>query len=102
VYNNREVISMCMIRKNITLPEDDYKTIKDFSQKLGISFSEFLRTNALNAIKKSESLDLLEFLDTHCSFVSEEEQIDLNTVLLDNHIDLNSSKGKQLSLDELL
>lgn len=93
---------MCMIRKNITLPEDDYEAIKKFSQKLGISFSEFLRTNALDVIKKSENLDLLEFLDVHCSFVSEEEQMNLNTVLLDNHIDLNSSKGKLLSLDELL
>lgn len=93
---------MSMIRKNITMPEDDYETIKRFSQKLGLSFSEFLRTNALDFIKKSENLDLLDFLNEHCSFISEEEQMDLNAVLQNNHIDLNSSNGKQLSLDELL
>ena len=93
---------MNMIRKNITLPEADYETIKQFSQKLGLSFSEFLRTNALDFIKKSEDLELLDFLNTNCSFVSSEEQAELNAILEQNHIDLNSSEGKTLSLDELL
>lgn len=84
------------------MSEDDYETIKRFSKKLGLSFSEFLRINALEFIKKSEDLDLLSFLEEHCSFVSKEEQEDLNAVLQENHIDLNSTDGRQISLDELL
>lgn len=89
---------MKTIRKNITLPEQIYKTINIYAQKRGVSFSEFLRESALERISKNEDLSLLEYLNKNCDYVDDNEQEEINNLKL-NFADIN---GKELSLNELL
>lgn len=89
---------MKTIRKNITLPEQIYKTINVYTQKRGVSFSEFLRESALERIRKNEDSSLLEYLNKNCDYVDDNEQEEFNNLKL-NFADIN---GKELSLNELL
>lgn len=89
---------MKTIRKNITLPEQIYKTINVYTQKRGVSFSEFLRESALERIRKNEDSSLLEYLNKNCDYVDDNEQEEINNLKL-NFADIN---GKELSLNELL
>lgn len=89
---------MKTIRKNITLPEQIYKTINIYAQKRGVSFSEFLRESALERIGKNEDSSLLEYLNKNCDYVDDNEQEEINNLKL-NFADIS---GKELSLNELL
>lgn len=89
---------MKTIRKNITLPEQIYKTINIYAQKRGVSFSEFLRESALERISKNEDSSLLEYLNKNCDYVDDNEQEEINNLKL-NFADVS---GKELSLNELL
>ena len=86
------------LRKNITLSKDEYETISLFAKKQGLSFSEFLRTAALKVAKKSEDLDLLDFVTKNSEFVSAEEQKEFDKM----NIDFNDIEGKELTIDEVL
>lgn len=89
---------MKTIRKNITLPEQIYKTINIYAQKRGVSFSEFLRESALERIGKNEDSSLLEYLNKNCDYVDDNEQEEINNLKL-NFADIS---GKELNLNELL
>ena len=89
---------MNTIRKNITLPVTAYETINDYAKKCGMSFSEFLRDTALNAIAKSEDLSLLEYINANCVYVDKNEQEEIEAL----NIDFDDLSGKELNLDELL
>lgn len=89
---------MKTIRKNITLPEQIYKTINIYAQKRGVSFSEFLRESALERISNNEDSSLLEYLNKNCDYVDDNEQEEINNLKL-NFADVS---GKELSLNELL
>lgn len=89
---------MKTIRKNITLPEQIYKTINTYAQQQGVSFSEFLRESALERISKNEDSNLLEYLSKNCDYVDDNEQEEIKSLKL-NFADVS---GKELSLNELL
>lgn len=91
-------MEMETVRKNITLPEQMYKAISTYAQRRGISFSEFLRESALEAISKSEDLNLLEYLNKNCDYVDDSEQEEINSLKLN----FDDMSGKELSLNELL
>ena len=87
------------IKKNITIPEEDFKIIEKFSKKSGKSFSEFLRFAAKEYIKIQENLDLKEFLLEHCEYASKEEEEEILKTI--KELD-SKDKGKSVRLDELL
>ncbi len=87
-----------MIRKNISLSENEYEIIYDFAKKKGYSFSEILRRGALSYIKREEELDLVKFLNEHLDYVSEEEQREIDAL----NIDFNDLSGEELSIDDFL
>lgn len=89
---------MKTIRKNITLPEQIYKTINTYAQQQGVSFSEFLRDSALERISKNEDSNLLEYLNKNCDYVDDNEQEEIKSLKL-NFADVSE---KELSLNELL
>lgn len=91
-------MEMETVRKNITLPEQMYKAISTYAQRHGVSFSEFLRESALEAISKSEDLSLLEYLNKNCDYVDDSEQEEINSLKLN----FDDMSGKELSLNELL
>lgn len=86
------------LRKNITLSNEDYTTISNYARKQGISFSEFLRSTALNAIKQFEDIELLNFMVANCKPVDAIEQAEIDNM----NIDFDDIDGKELSLDEVL
>ena len=61
-----------IVRKNITLKQEDYDLILNFILKKGYNFSEFLRETALKRIKQEE-ISLLDFLNSNISLLSKEE-----------------------------
>ncbi len=89
---------MNTIRKNITLPVSAYNIINNYAQKCGVSFSEFLRETALNAIEKSEESSLLEYINANCDYMDSSEQAEIGAL----NIDFDDLSGKELTLDELL
>lgn len=89
---------MNTIRKNITLPIAVYETINEYAKNKGVSFSEFLRDTALNAIAQNEKLSLLEYLTANCAYLDEAEQKEIEAL----NIDFENLDGKEMTLDELL
>lgn len=87
------------IKKNITIPEEDFKMIEKFSKKVGKSFSEFLRFATKEYIKMQEDLDLKEFLLEHCEYASLEEEEDILKII--KKFD-SGNRGRTIKLDELL
>ncbi len=87
-----------MIRKNITISASDYAVIADYVRHNGYSFSQFLRTAAMEKIKKDEDSSLLEFLNKNVDYVSDEEQKDID----DLKLDYSNIEGEEISLDEFL
>ncbi len=86
------------IRKHITLTKDEYQIIYDFAIKNGYSFSEILRKLALDFIKKTEQLDLLDYMNANLSPVSADERRELDAL----NIDFNDLSGAELSVDDVL
>ncbi len=87
-----------MIRKNISLADSEYQIIYDFARKNGYSFSEILRKATLDYIHREEELDLVNFLNAHLDFVSEEEQREIDAL----NINFNNLDGEELSIDDFL
>lgn len=98
VKKGDSIMSTATVRKNITLPVTTYETINTYAKKCGKSFSEFLRDTALNAVTKSENLDLLEYLNANCAYVDSAEQAEIEAL----NIDFNDLSGREITLDELL
>lgn len=86
------------VRKNITLPIDAYERIIEYAKKNGISFSEFLREAAMNAISKEEEAGLLNYIVSNCDYVDPAEQEELEAL----SINFDELDGKEITLNELL
>ena len=64
-----------MNRHNICFPDSEWNIIKDYSKKKGYdSVSAFVRQATLGLMKKSEDMDLLEYIDNNCAYASAEEE----------------------------
>ncbi len=86
------------IRKSITLKEDEYNTIKEYTKKIGMSFSEFLKKSSLRIIKEEEELSLSKFMNKHLENVSKEEQEDIDKL----NIDYTDKSGKEVNINDFL
>ena len=84
---------MKTVKKNITLPITVYNTIKDYTKKSGMSFSDFLIETTLKTIIESEKLSLLEYINFNCSYVDKTEQKEIE----DLNIDFDSIEGKEIT-----
>lgn len=88
-----------MIRKNITLTQEQNNMIEKAAKIKGVSFSEFLRNSAINEINRENERDLAEFLKTNCKKASDEEQKEFESIDFDL---FDVDDFEELSLDELL
>ncbi len=88
------------LRKNITLSLEENQLIEDYCKKNGKTFSEFVRTAAVNYIKESEKQDLAEFLKRNCSYLENSEQNEIDAVM--DKLKNEQDKGREVSLNELL
>ena len=88
-----------MIRKNITLTQEQNNIIEKAAKINGVSFSEFLRNSAIKEIKRQNDLELAEFLKTNCKKASDEEQKEFESIDFDL---FDVDDFEELSLDELL
>ena len=86
-----------IVRKNITLKQEDYDLILNFILKKGYNFSEFLRETALKRIKQEE-ISLLDFLNSNISLLSKEEQLEIDS----KNIDFSDISGEELKLKDVL
>ncbi len=86
------------VRKSITLKEDEYEIIKEYTKKIGMSFSEFIRKSSLSVIKQEEDLALSEFMNKHLEQVSKEEQEEIDAL----NIDFSNKNGKEMSINDFL
>lgn len=86
-----------IVRKNITLKQEDYDLISNFILKKGYNFSEFLRETALKRIKQEE-ISLLDFLNSNISLLSKEEQLEIDS----KNIDFSDISGEELKLEDVL
>ena len=86
-----------IVRKNITLKQEDYDLISNFILKKGYNFSEFLRETALKRIKQEE-ISLLDFLNSNISLLSKEEQLEIDS----KNIDFSDISGEELKLEDIL
>lgn len=88
-----------MIRKNITLTQEQNNMIEKAAKINGVSFSEFLRNSAIKEIKRQNDLDLAEFLKTNCKKASDEEQKEFESMDFESY---DMGDFEEISLDELL
>lgn len=86
-----------IVRKNITLKQEDYDLISNFILKKGYNFSEFLRETALKRIKQEE-ISLLDFLNSNISLLSKEEQLEIDS----KNINFSDISGNELKLEDIL
>jgi hypothetical protein len=86
-----------IVRKNITLPEDIYLVIKDYSIKSGISFSQAISQTSYEYIKKAKDLDLLNFLNNQ-KYVDKDEQEEIEKL----NIGFSDTSGDELNIDDIL
>lgn len=90
---------MSMLRKNITIPEEDYQVIKDFSRKTGISFSELIRKGTIQYVKNYEKRDLAKFLKENCGYVDEKEQKEFEEFMKTYD---STEEGEELAIEDIL
>ena len=86
------------VRKNITMKAQDINTINDYLIKTNETFSSFLVKAALKYIDDQENMDLLEFLNNNCKYVSKAEQKDIDLM----NINFSDTKGKEITLNDFL
>ena len=86
------------LRKNISMKIEDIDTINDYIQKTNDTFSSFLVKAALKYINDQDNIELLEFLNNNCEYVSDNEQNYLDSL----DIDFTETEGKEISLDDFL
>ena len=86
------------LRKNITMKTEDVDVINDYVQKTNDTFSNFLVKAALKYINDQDNMELLEFLNNNCEYVSDNEQNYLDSL----DIDFTETEGKEISLDDFL
>lgn len=88
------------LRKNITLSFETNQLIEDYCKKNGRTFSEFIRTAAINYIKEAEKQDLAEFLAKNCDYLEDAEQKEIEEIM--KKLENNTDTGREISINELL
>lgn len=86
------------VRKNISMKTKDINTINDYLLKTNDTFSSFLVKAALKYIDDEENMDLYDFLDNNCKYVSKTEQKHIESL----NIDYSDTNGKEITLNDFL
>ncbi|EFM40069.1 hypothetical protein HMPREF0379_0232 [[Eubacterium] yurii subsp. margaretiae ATCC 43715] len=79
VMNNKDT----MVRKTITIFNEDYEFIKKYANSINKSVSEVMRVFTIKQIEEEQNQNLLDFLNNNCTFVSQEEQADFDKMNID-------------------
>lgn len=72
-----------MVRKTITIFNEDYEFIKKYANSINKSVSEVMRVFTIKQIEEEQNQNLLDFLNNNCTFVSQEEQADFDKMNID-------------------
>ena len=86
--NNKDT----MVRKTITIFNEDYEFIKKYANSINKSVSEVMRVFTIKQIEEEQNQNLLDFLNNNCTFVSQEEQADFDKM----NIDFDDISGKEV------
>ena len=87
-------------RHNILFPDHEYQEIKDYCKKIGISVSQFIRELAITKVREAEDKNLLNFINSNCSFVTSEEQQEIETFM--KNYDKSKDEFVEVDLDDIL
>lgn len=77
--NNKDT----MVRKTITIFNEDYEFIKKYANSINKSVSEVMRVFTIKQIEEEQNQNLLDFLNNNCTFVSQDEQADFDKMDID-------------------
>ena len=77
--NNKDT----MVRKTITIFNNDYEFIKKYANSINKSVSEVMRVFTIKQIEEEQNQNLLDFLNNNCAFVSRDEQADFDKMNID-------------------
>ena len=88
VMNNKDT----MVRKTITIFNEDYEFIKKYANSINKSVSEVMRVFTIKQIEEEQNQNLLDFLNNNCTFVSQEEQFEFDKM----NIDFDDVKGTEV------
>ena len=77
--NNKDT----MVRKTITIFNEDYEFIKKYANSINKSVSEVMRVFTIKQIEEEQNQSLLDFLNNNCTFVSQDEQEDFDKMNID-------------------
>ena len=77
--NNKDT----MVRKTITIFNEDYEFIKKYANSINKSVSEVMRVFTIKQIEEEQNQNLLDFLNNNCTFVSQDEQEDFDKMNID-------------------
>ena len=86
--NNKDT----MVRKTITIFNEDYEFIKKYANSINKSVSEVMRVFTIKQIEEEQNQNLLDFLNNNCTFVSQEEQFEFDKM----NIDFDDVKGTEV------
>jgi len=89
-----------MLRKTITISQEDYDLIMSHVKDTSKSFSQFLRERAVTYVKDVEKMSLMEYLKCQ-PYADAEEQAWFDSIrdTLDLH---GEDKGEELTLEDIL
>lgn len=87
-------------RHNILFPEGEYQEIKDYCKKIGISVSQFIRELAIGKVREAEDRNLLNFINSNCSFVTAEEEQEIDNFM--KNYDRSKDEFVEVDLDDIL
>ena len=77
--NNKDT----MVRKTITIFNEDYEFIKKYANSINKSVSEVMRVFTIKQIEEEQNQNLLDFLNNNCTFVSRDEQAEFDKMDID-------------------
>ncbi|MDO5096004.1 MAG: hypothetical protein Q4D65_05525 [Peptostreptococcaceae bacterium] len=89
---------MNTVKKMIHLSESEAERISKHAHSLNKTFSQYVREIVLSQIDEDESLDLSEYLNKYCDYVSEKEQAEYEVMNLDK----SGKDAVTISLEEVL
>ncbi|MGL4567515.1 MAG: plasmid mobilization protein, partial [Fusobacteriaceae bacterium] len=74
--------------------------IKDYCKKIGISVSQFIRELAIGKVREAEDRNLLNFINSNCSFVTGEEEQEIDNFM--KNYDRSKDEFVEVDLDDIL
>lgn len=86
-------------RHNLLFSDEEWQDLVDKSKELRISVSEFVRRTMSKELMKNEEIDLLNYIDSNCDFVSIEEEKELMEIL---NATAPNDKGVELTIEDIL